>query len=314
MLSLLRRLRIMYSLYNFFHKKQLIHNLPHYKKYGINKSYYSSVSSKDFRNIQLPHNDKPALGQLEKEDFFKQLSVSDQESLIHFEENGYAILRNFFSEEKVNAANKKIDAMVQSGEVKFKYGNKIMFAFKKAEEIKSMGVDSTLIQILSALINTKALLFQSINFLKGSEQETHSDSIHMTTFPLGKLIAVWVALEDIDATNGPLHYYPGSHKLPYYMNADYDNEGNQFMIGDKSYEAYEEMIRKKIEENKLSKQTFTAKKGDILIWHANLFHGGEKHMDKNRTRKSVVFHYFGEDAICYHEITQRPALMHVGSD
>ena len=33
-----------------------------------------------------------------------------------------------------------------------------------------------------------------------------------------------------------------------------------------------------------------------------------KHFDKNKTRKSVVFHYYAENRICYHEITQRPAL------
>lgn len=172
-----------------------------------------------------------------------------------------------------------------------------------------MGKDERLIQILSSLINTKAILFQSINFLQGSEQHTHSDSIHMTTFPLGRLVAVWVALEDITVENGPLHYYPGSHKLPYYLNSDYKNEGSKWMIGDKSYEEYEKMIEQKTTESKFKKETFLAKKGDILIWHANLFHGGEPHTNKQKTRKSMVFHYFGEDAICYHEITQRPALM-----
>ena len=58
-------------------------------------------------------------------------------------------------------------------------------------------------------------LFQSINFLTGSEQHTHSDSIHMSTFPLGGMAAAWVALEDITPGNGPLRYYTSSHKLPY---------------------------------------------------------------------------------------------------
>lgn len=164
-------------------------------------------------------------------------------------------------------------------------------------------------KILRLLLGDEAVLFQSINFLKGSEQETHSDSIHMTTYPLGRLIAAWVALEDIDESNGPLHYYPKSHLLPYYLNSDYSNEGNKWLIGDKSYDEYEKMIQDKIRESGLEKKTFAARKGDILIWHANLFHGGDPHTDRNRTRKSMVLHYFGRNAICYHEITQRPALM-----
>ncbi len=60
----------------------------------------------------------------------------------------------------------------------------------------------------------------------------------------------------------------------------------------------------------MEKQVFTAKKGDLLIWHANLMHGGEPHTNKEKTRKSMVFHYFNENYICYHEITQRPALIY----
>jgi ectoine hydroxylase-related dioxygenase (phytanoyl-CoA dioxygenase family) len=186
-----------------------------------------------------------------------------------------------------------------------------MFAFKKSQLIKEKGNNVRLKKILSLLINTEPVLFQSINFLKGSEQRTHSDSIHMTTYPLGKLIAVWVALEDITSENGPLHYYPKSHLLSYYLNSDYDNEGNKWLIGNKSYSAYEEMIQDKISQSHIKKQLFLANKGDILIWHANLFHGGETQTDKSKTRKIMVFHYFGKDAICYHEITQRPALMNV---
>jgi ectoine hydroxylase-related dioxygenase (phytanoyl-CoA dioxygenase family) len=81
--------------------------------------------------------------------------------------------------------------------------------------------------LVAALLGHETTLFQSINFLTGSEQRTHSDSIHMSTFPLGGMAAAWVALEDITPGNRPLHYYPGSHKLPYYLNADYQNEGNQ---------------------------------------------------------------------------------------
>jgi len=309
MLDLIKRLRLSYEVYNFFHRKQLAHNFPLYKKYGLKKKYYSSVSSKDFPGISSEINAGTNIQKLKENKAFQDLSKEDQTSLENFENNGYAILRNFFSADKIDEANKAIEQLLAANEIRFKYGRKLMSVYKKSEAIKSMGQDKRLVEILSSLISTKTILFQSINFLQGSEQHTHSDSIHMTTFPLGKLIAVWVALENITEENGPLHYYPGSHKLPYYLNSDYQNEGNKWMIGDKSYEAYEKMIERKINETTFKKEVFLAKKGDVLIWHANLFHGGEPHTNKEKTRKSLVFHYFGEDAICYHEITQRPALM-----
>lgn len=310
MIHFLKRLRLLYVLYNVFRKKGLAHNVAAYRKLGLKKAYYSSISSKDFRNISRGEEEgKENIHILHSLEAFKNLSEEDRSSLLHFHKEGYSILRNFFTEEQVEKANNDIERLLREKKVSFKYGNRIMFAFRQSEALGSLGHDPRLADILSTLLHTPAVLFQSINFLKGSEQHTHSDSIHMTTYPLGKLAAVWVALEDTDETNGPLHYYPQSHLLPYYLNADYNNEGNSWLIGNKTYTEYEEMIEEKIRESHLPKKIFTARKGDLLIWHANLFHGGEPHLDKNRTRKSTVFHYFGRDAVCYHEITQRPAIM-----
>ena len=164
-------------------------------------------------------------------------------------------------------------------------------------------------KILNLLIGKKVNVFQSINFYKGSQQAAHSDTIHMTTFPLGFMIAVWIALEDTTFENGPLSYYPESHKLPYVLNNDIDNEGNAWLTGGKSYHIYEEVLAKKLTTTQLTKEVFLAKKGDVLIWHANLLHGGEPIINPEITRKSMVMHYFAEDVISYHEYTQRPALI-----
>jgi ectoine hydroxylase-related dioxygenase (phytanoyl-CoA dioxygenase family) len=280
-----------------------------YKKLGISKKYYSSVSSKDFAQLNQAAQLENNLSQLQHCDLFKSSSAVSQKSLLSFNDNGYAILEEFLSHKEVNEINNSIDNLLENGTLEYKYGNKIMFAFRHAQEIEKIGKNKKLQEILDVLLGRKAILFQSINFTAGSEQASHSDSIHMTTYPLGGLLGVWFALEDITENNGPLHYYPGSHKLPYYLNKDYDNEGTRWFIGDKDYQAYENMIDKKIVDQKLKKKRFLAKKGDVLIWHANLIHGGDAHIDKNKTRKSMVFHYFGKDVVCYHEISQRPALM-----
>lgn len=312
MMHWIRRLKAGYMLYNLFHYKQLEHNVPHYRQLGLRKWYFSPVSSKDFRHLPqsapgvTPENKQH---QLLESPAFNQLPVESRNSLLDFDQNGFAVLPGFFSEKEVTVANSETDRLLESGQVSFRYGNKIMFAYRKSDHLRSMGENPALLEILTLLLGKKAVLFQSINFYTGSQQKTHSDSIHMTTYPLGGLLAIWVALEDIHEGSGPLHYYPGSHVLPYYLNSDYDNEGNALFIGDKTYAEYEKMIGRKKEELGLKKKVFLAKKGDVFIWHANLLHGGEPHTDPSKTRKSVVFHYFSEGSICYHEITQRPALM-----
>lgn len=309
MIEIIRRLKATYSVYNFFHRKELVHNVQLLKKYGLKKKYFSPLSSKDFKNITaedfLPGS-KPGITATE---LFKTTSAENQTSILAFPENGFLVLRNYLAPEKVNEVNQTITALLEAKKVSFKYGNKIMFAIHHSPLLRSIGEDKKLLNFLGTLMQGEAILFQSINFMMGSEQHTHSDSIHMTTFPLGGLLGVWIALDDITENNGPLHYYPGSHLLPYYLNSDYDNEGSQCLLGKHSYAAYEEMIEKKIAANGITKQIFTAQKGDLLVWHANLFHGGEPHTDKSLTRKSMVLHYFNKNAICYHEITQRPALI-----
>ncbi|MEO0627494.1 MAG: phytanoyl-CoA dioxygenase family protein [Bacteroidota bacterium] len=307
---MLKRIKLLYEIYNFFHKKDLAHNAALYEKYGIKKKYYSSISSEDFEGIDLEQNG--LLGPKKKASdtaFFQQLDAESKQSVEQFEETGYAVIKGFWSMETVARVNAEIERMLAEKEIDFKYGNKLMFAIHKSEFLRELCYNKEVEELLDCLIGGDAQLFQSINFINGSEQKTHSDSIHMTTFPLGGLLGAWIALEPITAENGPLHYYPKSHQLPYYMNRDYDNTGSRFLLGDKGYKAYEEMIETKVEELDIKKKIFTAGPGDLLIWHANLLHGGEPRSDKNSTRKSMVLHYFDANRICYHEITQRPALM-----
>jgi ectoine hydroxylase-related dioxygenase (phytanoyl-CoA dioxygenase family) len=297
-------------IYNFFHRKKTFYNVSTYKKLGMKKKYFSPVSSKDFKNVDVSLLNATSFRlHPNKTNIYKNSDEATKESILNFNNEGFVVLNRYLSDEKVNAINEEINDLLKTKKVKFRYGNKIMFAINKSKKLKEVGRDNQLMELLSALIGSEVELFQSINFLMGSEQKTHSDSIHMTTYPLGGLLGVWVALEDTDMNNGPLHYYPGSHKLPYYLNSDYDNEGNYYMIGDKDYTQYEKMLEEKIIEHKIEKKIFTAKKGDVLIWHANLMHGGEPHIDKERTRKSMVFHYFNMNCVCYHEITQRPSLI-----
>ncbi len=312
MLEFIKKYKIAYTLYNVFQKKKLKHNIPLYKKYGLKKKYYSSISSEDFSHIDSPQNTYDKLNSkdhLGSDPNFLKLPKEIQSHLLSWSDNGYVIIPRFFSNERVDEINAEIDKLINSKEANWRYRNKIMFSHKISDIINNAGNDSLMHDVLNTLLGRPVKLFQSINFITGSNQKTHSDSIHMTTFPYGNLIAVWVALEDIKADSGPLHYYAGSHNLPYLMNKDFNNEGTKLKLGKHSYDAYENKVEEIVKENEFDKEVFLAKKGDILIWHANLLHGGEAVENSESTRKSMVFHYYAEGVICYHEVTQRPSLM-----
>jgi ectoine hydroxylase-related dioxygenase (phytanoyl-CoA dioxygenase family) len=133
----------------------------------------------------------------------------------------------------------------------------------------------------------------------------------MSTFPQGYLAAAWFALEDIGEEQGPLSYYPGSQTLPYITNEDYGNTSNKLMVDGNANEKYERYAAGLIRDNALKKKIFLAKKGDVFIWHANLIHGGERMINPSLSRKSMVVHYYSEGVICFHEISERPAIFDI---
>ncbi|MCJ7935875.1 MAG: phytanoyl-CoA dioxygenase family protein [Chryseobacterium sp.] len=263
MFQQLRNYKLSYILYNLFKKSKLKHNIPLYKKYGLHKNYFSSISSADFAH--LPATERSVdRDKLSATAFFNELSAESKQSALQYDDNGYMIIRNFLSPEDADKINDEIEKLMNDGTLTFRYGGKLMFAIHHSEILKNIGTDKNFTEFLSVLLDGQAKLFQSINFINGSQQKTHSDSIHMTTYPLGGLLGVWIALEDVDENNGALHYIPKSHKLPYFLNSDYDNEGTAFRIGKKSYTAYEEFLENKVKELGLKKEIFRAQKRGFI--------------------------------------------------
>ena len=311
LISFLRKYKLSYKVSNFFNRKKLLHNTELYKKYSLEKKYYSSISSQDFNGInsQVPIMDREDSAQLlPKQEKFAQLDKKTQESLLKWSQNGFVVLESFFQTEEIDLINKEVENLLKTKKIKWSE-NRILFAIKKSKLLKSVATFPKLKNCIELIMGKEMDLFQSLNFYESSQQRTHSDSIHMTTFPQGNIIAVWVALQDVGPEDGPLHYYPGSHKLPYIMNKDFDNLSSTLKLGDQSYLDYENKIDQIIKENtQLKKEVFLPKKGDVLIWHANLLHGAEAKINPKASRKSMVFHYYASDAIAYHEITERPTL------
>jgi len=59
-------------------------------------------------------------------------------------------------------------------------------------------------------------------------------------------------------------------------------------------------LDKKCTENGYPKETLLIKRGDVLIWHSALAHGGGLITNPDRTRKSYVCHYSTQEALPFH--------------
>lgn len=172
--------------------------------------------------------------------------------------------------------------------------------------VRALATNQAILDLLALLYGRKAWPFQTLNFPVGTEQHFHSDAVHFHSMPERFMCGVWVALEDIDDASGPLIYYPGSHKWPIVDN-------DQLAIhaaGTKPHPGqalYEPVWQALVKKHGAEPQRFAARKGQALIWTANLLHGGAPHTDRTRTRWSQVTHYYFDDCVYYTPMHSNPA-------
>ncbi|HEY8050265.1 MAG TPA: phytanoyl-CoA dioxygenase family protein [Ramlibacter sp.] len=171
---------------------------------------------------------------------------------------------------------------------------RVQDGWREHEAIRRIACNEGVLELLSRLYGRRAWPFQTLNFPVGTQQHFHSDSVHFSSMPERFMCGVWVALEDVDADNGPLVYYPGSHKWPVYTS---EHIRRQFTAeGERPTQAiFEPMWRALVEAHGIAPQYFHARKGQALIWAANLMHGGAQQRDPARTRWSQVTHYYFDD-------------------
>ena len=148
---------------------------------------------------------------------------------------------------------------------------------------------------LGLIFESKAFASQSLGFIRGSGQEGHQDSAYVPYTIPRQFAATWVALEDVTVGAGELFYYPGSHRFPDFLYGDRFKSIAEatrygYVVERSEIEQHVEKLRDHAKTSELSKKVLVAKKGDVLVWHADLVHGGNP-VSAEITRKSFVTHY-----------------------
>ena len=145
------------------------------------------------------------------------------------------------------------------------------------------------VELMQALFESTPVAMQSLFFEYGTQQRAHQDFAFVHNAHPAMLSAAWVACEDVLPDAGPLFYYIGSHrKVPKY---DFGG-GDILSYGDATLErAFERYLAEECDRLGLRKVEFCPRKGDVLIWHSALVHGGSGRRDPTLTRKSFVTHY-----------------------
>jgi len=233
------------------------------------------------------------------------------EQLAFWRGNGYLALPGFFTPDEVDRVSTLVEAIFREPPSYLVVDNtvtgkrtrlaelpadqrnprtfKLNDLYLEHDEVRDLVLDARVRPILAGLLGEKAVLCNTLNFEKGSQQPEHIDSLFMTPRTSGKLVATWIALEDAHPDAGQLFYFPGSHTIPHYEFSDGSHHATDFELP-----KWHKYIRGKLEAGNYPREQFAAKKGDLFIWSADLVHGGSPRTDPARTRRSLVSHYFAE--------------------
>lgn len=254
----------------------------------------------------LPWIDSPFFPQLLEN---SGLDEETREIVRRFARDGYVII-----DPKISSST--IDGAIADLQHRFKPTYEPYYADEKrlqdgwyvTPHVKAIALAERVMELLRILYRRDPIPFQTLNFCRGSEQRTHSDTIHFHSFPQHFMAGVWMALEDVDDENGPLHYYPKSHTLPIYTMSDLGVMASSPTALYDQYWMYEDFVEALMKAKELERVNIKVERGQALIWSANLFHGGTPIKDQARTRLSQVTHYFFDDCIYYTPLLSDPAL------
>lgn len=251
---------------------------------------------------------------IDRSDWRQQLAARrlapGQAALIErFVTDGYIILEGAASEALVDAFQHRVEASFRDGNPDVLYqdhrtqvvqrltepadrmGGRVLDSFIPFPQALDLFRVPRLFDFLRLIFDTDPLLFQSLSFDQGSQQGLHQDTAYVVVDQPMQLAACWIALEDVTPGSGELIYAPGSHRLPDW---DFGGDKKHWNPVDDGPDIHNEWARHLAAQAKADSrgiQHFLPKKGDILIWHADLAHGGSPIRDPSLTRQSLVGHF-----------------------
>lgn len=240
-----------------------------------------------------------------------EITAKEAELLKSFARDGYVVLKNAVAEDIIDGLLQDIQNMyLQPEKYVVKHKENTVHPHTKILPIKTRALDiyvplqsarqaifsKTITRFLNLLYGEPPMAFQSLMFTWGSEQSMHRDTVVVITDPPQAITASWIALEDILPGSGELTYFRGSHKDDNFYFIDNKLSWNPKKDGKLIYKTYTDFLHRQAKKRHEKPSHFIANKGDVLIWHAALVHGGGPITVKDKTRYSLVTHYIPHSA------------------
>lgn len=170
----------------------------------------------------------------------------------------------------------------------------------------ALATEPAVLGLLARLYGREPFAFETVTTPAATAAPFRSDALALGTVPERFSCGVWLALEDVGPDQGPMVYYPGSHRWPVFSGLQ---RGRPFVanlrdgIGE-----YDALWAAMVEATGVVPQRFYARKGQAVIWAANLLHGVDRPLDKRKSRFAQVTRYAFRDCAYVDPIRSDPAI------
>jgi len=166
--------------------------------------------------------------------------------------------------------------------------NKLLDIYGASLAARQAIFSEPIFDFLALIFERPPMAFQSLSFLRGSAQPIHQDTAYVVVNSPLEFAASWIALQDIQPGSGPLEYYDGSHRMKEYL---FQGTDKSMPAGSPDHQRFLESLHEQAREMGLERKQFFPRKGDALIWSADLAHGGSQDIVPGSSRHSLVTHY-----------------------
>lgn len=215
-----------------------------------------------------------------------------------YDENGYVIIEQLFSDEEVAFYREHYMRLRESGTYE---GDNAGIDLGNADPLKRYPrmihmhrwddvslqwmLDKRLNEALTTLAGREPFAVQTMLYFKPPKargQALHQDNYYLRAQP-GTCVAAWLALDDCDEENGCLEVAPGSQTWPILctVKADVNESFTDVTVPIPEGQEVRPMIMKA---------------GSVLFFNGSLVHGSKPNVSSTRFRRALIGHYIEGDA------------------
>lgn len=138
-----------------------------------------------------------------------------------------------------------------------------------------------LLECLASITGVQTVrLMQTMLFDLNAATPAHQDWYYLDSAPGGRLIAAWIALEDIDERAGRFYVMPGSQHM--------DFEPRR---AGRTHAEWLAVIKDYVADHPDALSAPALRAGDVLFWNSRTIHGSLETQDQRFSRKSLTAHY-----------------------